>query len=80
MLLFVESGMMLDEGLLTVHLGDACGGVPQVRRLNVIVDLRVAFIVTLVQILDARNPERVVQSATRSFLARVSAQTERRLT
>ena len=48
---------MLVEGLLTVHLGDACGLMPQVRRFNVIVDLRVAFIVTLIQILDARNPE-----------------------
>ena len=72
-LLFVDSGMMLVEGLLTVHLGDACGLMPQVRRFNVIVDLRVAFIVTLIQILDARNPEWVVQSMTRSFLTRVSA-------
>ena len=70
MLLFVVSSM-LDEGFLTVHLVDAGGRVP----FNVIVDLRVAFIVTFIQILDTWNPKRVVQSATRRFIARVSAQT-----
>ena len=78
-LLFVVISMF-DERLLTVHLVDAGGWVPQGRCLNVIVDLRVALIVTLIQILDTGNPKWVVQSATRSFLARVSAQTERRLT
>ena len=45
-------GALVDEGLLTVHLADARGRMP----FNVIVDLRLAFIVAFIQVLDAWHP------------------------